>query len=59
MRVTVQAVPDSNSGKPAFCSELYLARSGSSQAGRILGGMINAAKDGKAETCFAKGVPLK
>ena len=53
-RVTVQAVPaNPASGARAFCSDLYLTADN-----KLLGGVINFATDGKAETCFIKGAPL-
>ena len=52
-RITTQAAPDDpSSGARAFCSDLYLDK------GKGVGGIINSAKDGKAETCVIKGIPL-
>jgi hypothetical protein len=42
-----------NTGARAWCSEQWVAM------GKIQGGLISYAKDGKADTCFMKGTPLK
>ena len=52
-QVRIEAVPDDPStGARAFCSELH----GGVQGG---GGLIWYAKDGKAETCWMNGIPLR
>lgn len=53
-RVTIYAAPvNPNTGSRAFCSELTMPM------GKMQGGLISYAKDGKAETCFIKGTPLR
>lgn len=53
IRVTIHAAPDDPApGAPAFCSDLYLGM------GKLMGGLINSVKDGKAESCVIKGIPL-
>ena len=54
IRVTMAAVPDdAKEGARAFCSDMYVSM------GKVIGGVINASKDGKAETCLIKGAPLR
>ena len=57
-RVTMYAVPaNPSSGARAFCTEQH--RGGSSGPNHYEGGIILYSKDGRAETCFMKGTPLK
>jgi hypothetical protein len=54
IRVTIEAVPDeTKEGARAFCSDMYVSM------GKVTGGVINGAKDGKGETCLVKGAPLR
>ncbi len=54
-QVRVEAIPDDpGSGARAFCSELH--GGGMAPTG---GGVIWYAQDGKAETCWMNGIPLR
>lgn len=53
-RVSIYATPvKQTTGARAFCSELYLV------GGKILGGLISFASDGKVQSCFVRGTLLK
>ncbi len=59
-QVRVEAIPDdAGSGARAFCSEVHGSESNSKSSGGIGGGLIWYAKDGKAETCWINGIPLR
>jgi len=53
-RVTMVAVPiDAHEHARSFCSDMYVSM------GKVVGGVINAAKDGKDVTCLVKGAPVR
>jgi hypothetical protein len=54
IRVTMVALPvDTHEGARSFCSDMYVSM------GKVIGGVINAAKDGKEVTCLVKGAPVR
>ena len=54
IRATMVAVPiDTHEHARSFCSDMYVSM------GKVVGGVINAAKDGKEVTCLVKGAPVR
>ena len=54
IRATMVAVPvDTHEGARAFCSDMYVSM------GKVIGGVISGAKDGKEATCLIKGAPIR